>query len=187
MHIPFPTSQIFRELNFSPQILESLLSATLIGFHAFDHARHFINASKRILGIPTYRGRVGGLIGLDTNSRYKSKSGGGVGGGEGGGNTNKGGCYVCMSHVSVEGTTLDKAIGGGNFWKDVEGWRKAGNASLSIADEQPSSKRLLIGSIDVAQKLSGIPLKLLTFETLLRDYPVWKQKVSSLAQQTQKK
>ena len=28
-----------------------MLCADVIGFHAFDHARHFLNACKRILGL----------------------------------------------------------------------------------------------------------------------------------------
>lgn len=51
LHIPFPTSQIFRELECGEAILEGMLHADVVGFHAFDHARHFLNAGKRILGL----------------------------------------------------------------------------------------------------------------------------------------
>lgn len=63
LHIPFPTSQIFRELECGEELLEGILHANVIGFHTFDHARHFLNASKRILGLP-YETLVGGLIGI---------------------------------------------------------------------------------------------------------------------------
>ncbi len=39
------------------------------------------------------------------------------------------------------------------------------------------STRKIIAGIDVAQRLSGIALKLLAFERLLKDYPVWQQNV----------
>merc|ERR1719203_1241779 len=68
LHIPFPTSQIFRELEFGEAILEGMLHADVVGFHAFDHARHFLNASKRILGL-NYESLVGGLIGVPFFSR----------------------------------------------------------------------------------------------------------------------
>ena len=32
-------------------IPQGMLCADVIGFHAFDHARHFLNACKRILGL----------------------------------------------------------------------------------------------------------------------------------------
>jgi len=216
LHIPFPTSQIFRELNFSPQILESFLSATLVGFHAFNHARHFINSAKRILGIPTFRGRAGGLIGLDMQSRYKRKTSNN----RGSGISKSQGCYVCLSHVSIESVSLDQVMQKDTFWCDVEHWRVKGGTNLNFVDQAddsdsntgtttPKSKnssrtnsraasphttmlqqtfnrrrsngprrKLLIGSVDVAQKLSGVPLKLVTFETLLHDYPVWKHNVT---------
>jgi trehalose 6-phosphate synthase/phosphatase len=63
LHIPFPTSQIFRELECGEAILQGILHANVVGFHAFDHARHFLNAAKRILGLD-YESMVGGLIGV---------------------------------------------------------------------------------------------------------------------------
>lgn len=37
--------------------------------------------------------------------------------------------------------------------------------------------RIVIGGLDVAQRLSGVALKLLAFERLLSDYPIYKQKL----------
>jgi len=51
LHIPFPTSQIFRELECGESILEGILAADVVGFHTFDYARHFLNACKRIMGL----------------------------------------------------------------------------------------------------------------------------------------
>ena len=85
LHIPFPTSQIFREIECGEAILEGMLHADVVGFHAFDHARHFLTASKRILGL-SYESLVGGLIGV----QYGRKT-----------------VLVTMHNVSIEPKILD--------------------------------------------------------------------------------
>jgi hypothetical protein len=85
LHIPFPTSQIFRELECGEAILEGMLHADVVGFHAFDHARHFLTAAKRILGL-SYDSLVGGLIGV----QYGRKT-----------------VLVTMHNVSIEPKILD--------------------------------------------------------------------------------
>ena len=85
LHIPFPTSQIFRELECGQSILEGMLHADVVGFHAFDHARHFLNAAKRILGL-NYESLVGGLIGVN----FMGKT-----------------VLVSMSNVSIEPRMID--------------------------------------------------------------------------------
>jgi hypothetical protein len=88
LHIPFPTSQIFRELECGEAILEGMLHADVVGFHAFDHARHFLTAAKRILGL-SYDSLVGGLIGV----QYGRKT-----------------VLVTMHNVSIEPTILDGKV-----------------------------------------------------------------------------
>ena len=85
LHIPFPTSQIFRELECGEAILQGILHANVVGFHAFDHARHFLNAAKRILGLD-YESMVGGLIGV----HFQGKT-----------------VLVTMSNVSIEPRMAD--------------------------------------------------------------------------------
>jgi trehalose 6-phosphate synthase/phosphatase len=57
--------------------LQGMLHANVVSFHAFDHARHFLNAPKRILGL-NYESLEGGLrsIGVNFLSRlvFNSKS-----------------------------------------------------------------------------------------------------------------
>jgi trehalose 6-phosphate synthase/phosphatase len=88
LHIPFPTSQIFRELECGEQILQGMLHADVVGFHAFDHARHFLNAAKRILGL-NYDSIAGGLIGVSFQ-----------------GST----VLVSMSNVSIEPGNVDAVL-----------------------------------------------------------------------------
>lgn len=85
LHIPFPTSQIFRTLPEAPLLLRSMAAADLVGFHAFDHARHFLNASRRMLGFLTQT-RPGGMITLAVGDRE---------------------VIVTMSHVSIETSRFD--------------------------------------------------------------------------------
>ena len=88
LHIPFPTSQIFRTLSAGARLLEGMVSADVVGFHAFDHARHFLNACKRLLGLK-YKSRKGGLIGVEHNGRV---------------------VMVVMSHVGIEPPLINAGL-----------------------------------------------------------------------------
>ncbi|CAM9720797.1 unnamed protein product [Discosporangium mesarthrocarpum] len=88
LHIPFPTSQIFRALAHGDELLQGMLSANIVGFHAFDHARHFLNAGKRLLGL-SYQSIKGGLIGVEYQRRT---------------------VMVVMSHVGTEPDMLDRSM-----------------------------------------------------------------------------
>lgn len=50
LHIPFPSFEVFRILPWRTEILSGILGSDLIGFHTYDYARHFISATKRLLG-----------------------------------------------------------------------------------------------------------------------------------------
>lgn len=50
LHVPFPSSEVYRELPCRSEILESLLYADLIGFHDFAYLRHFSSSVYNILG-----------------------------------------------------------------------------------------------------------------------------------------
>ena len=50
LHIPFPSSEIFRLIPWCREIIEGLTGADLIGFHTFDYVRHFAESVRRILG-----------------------------------------------------------------------------------------------------------------------------------------
>lgn len=51
LHIPFPSSEVFRILPWRSAILEGLLGADLIGFHTLTYVRHFTAALLQILGL----------------------------------------------------------------------------------------------------------------------------------------
>ncbi|MCG5051934.1 MAG: bifunctional alpha,alpha-trehalose-phosphate synthase (UDP-forming)/trehalose-phosphatase [Myxococcales bacterium] len=50
LHIPFPSSEVFRTLPFRERLLEGLLGADLVGFHTAAYARHFTSSALRVLG-----------------------------------------------------------------------------------------------------------------------------------------
>src|SRR4029453_1539600 len=60
LHIPFPSSEVFRTLPFREKILEGLLGADLIGFHTPSYLRHFASTLLRVLGIAPEGARVRG-------------------------------------------------------------------------------------------------------------------------------
>eukprot|EP01041_Mallomonas_annulata_P003535 gene3535-7029_t len=68
LHIPFPTSQIFRSLTSATELLHSMTCADVIGFHTFDYGRHFLQATKRMLGYRSHT-RPGGLLAITVGDR----------------------------------------------------------------------------------------------------------------------
>ncbi|KAG0207707.1 hypothetical protein BGX28_001104 [Mortierella sp. GBA30] len=51
LHIPFPSSEIFRCLHVRKEVLEGLLGADLVGFQTYSFARHFLQTCSRILAV----------------------------------------------------------------------------------------------------------------------------------------
>jgi len=88
LHIPFPVSMIFKEMECGEAVLEGILHADVVGFHGFTDARHFLSSSKRILGL-SHESLEGGLIGV----KYKGKT-----------------VVVTMSSVSIEPHIVDAAM-----------------------------------------------------------------------------
>lgn len=50
LHVPFPSSEIFRQLPWRDEILDSLLASDLIGFHDYSYLQHFSSSVLRLLG-----------------------------------------------------------------------------------------------------------------------------------------
>ena len=51
LHIPFPSSEVFRVLPWRRDILHGLLGADLIGFHTFGYMRHFMTSLLHVDGV----------------------------------------------------------------------------------------------------------------------------------------
>ena len=50
LHIPFPSSEVFRTIPGRKDIVKGLLGADLLGFHTYDYAHHFLQTVRRLLG-----------------------------------------------------------------------------------------------------------------------------------------
>lgn len=50
LHVPFPSSELYRELPCRKELLEGLLFSDLIGFHDFSYLRHLSSAAYNVLG-----------------------------------------------------------------------------------------------------------------------------------------
>lgn len=51
LHIPFPSTEVFRILPWRNEVLRGILGADLIGFHTLEYMRHFSNSVARIEGL----------------------------------------------------------------------------------------------------------------------------------------
>jgi len=58
LHIPFPSSEVFRILPWRTQILEGMLGANLIGFHTYSYLSHFSRAVLHILRLQMHSGKL---------------------------------------------------------------------------------------------------------------------------------
>jgi trehalose 6-phosphate synthase/phosphatase len=50
LHVPFPSSELYRCLSRRKEILEGVLGANMIGFQSYGYSRHFSSCCTRILG-----------------------------------------------------------------------------------------------------------------------------------------
>ena len=67
-HCAFPTSEIFRVIPQRHELVEGILGADMLGFHSYNHARHFLNTSKRLLGLKR-QSRRGGMLAVEHEGR----------------------------------------------------------------------------------------------------------------------
>ncbi len=58
LHIPFPSSELFRLLPWREEILQGMLGSDLLGFHTHDYVHHFLNSVRRILGHEHVLGQI---------------------------------------------------------------------------------------------------------------------------------
>lgn len=58
LHVPFPSSEIYRVLPKRLDLLRGVLGADLIGFHTWDYARHFMHACNRLLGLQATANKI---------------------------------------------------------------------------------------------------------------------------------
>lgn len=70
LHIPFPSSEIFRELPQREQILHSLVRCDLIGFHDLGYMNHFRSSLHRVLGESPSNENMWGVYPISIDSQH---------------------------------------------------------------------------------------------------------------------
>lgn len=58
LHIPFPSSEIYRIFARREEVLEGVLGADVVGFHTLSYVRHFRSAISHLLGVETRGNRA---------------------------------------------------------------------------------------------------------------------------------
>lgn len=58
LHIPFPSSEIYRIFARREEVLEGILGADVVGFHTLSYVRHFRSAISHLLGVETRGNRA---------------------------------------------------------------------------------------------------------------------------------
>ena len=53
LHIPFPSSEIFRCLHVRNELLDGMLGANVVGFQTYSFSRHFLHTCSRLKGVDT--------------------------------------------------------------------------------------------------------------------------------------
>ena len=51
VHCPWPSTEIFRSVPNTTELLEGMLGADIVGFHNFSYSRHFLSSCMRVLGV----------------------------------------------------------------------------------------------------------------------------------------
>ncbi|KAH7465767.1 hypothetical protein KRP22_014122 [Phytophthora ramorum] len=97
LHTPFPSSEIFRTLSMRADLLRGVLAADHIGFHLYEHARHFLTSCRRILGLK-YSAQPGGYIGVEYNGRM---------------------VMLTISHIGIEPLFMDRINASAQVEQDV--------------------------------------------------------------------
>eukprot|EP00298_Acanthocystis_sp_HF-20_P011473 c19411_g2_i1.p1 GENE.c19411_g2_i1~~c19411_g2_i1.p1 ORF type:complete len:991 (+),score=413.04 c19411_g2_i1:104-3076(+) len=205
--IPFPSSEQFRAVTNCNDLLRGLLACNMVGFLVFDHARHFLSACHRQLGLVSQSQSGGMLCVKAENDRF---------------------VFVAVSHVTVEPLLFETeenseneiikneenkktqkvqtqpfVRGRSNSFNDDVGQpvQKAGaGAGWSVtvpeltftAEELSALHRYILEQlpdlalhknirivlgIDVLDYLGGIYNKFLAFEHLLSSYECWRENV----------
>ena len=70
LHIPFPSSEIFRELPQRKEIINSLILCDQIGFHDLSYLNHFRSSVQRVLGKVIPKERALGVYPISIDSDY---------------------------------------------------------------------------------------------------------------------
>lgn len=144
LHVPFPTSEIFRTLYHRNELLQGMLGADLIAFHLYNYLRHFLNVCQRLLYVHCEREAKAGLFVMRVRDKLGS-----------------------MHHMRNVGVRVNSIVSmtPREQLKQIKFSREVQDLANALR-EKYKGKRILVG-IDRCNRMSGMSLKLLAFEHLL--------------------
>jgi trehalose 6-phosphate synthase/phosphatase len=58
LHIPFPSSEVFRLIPWREELLRGIIGADLVAFHTYSYVHHFLNSVRRTLGYEFEKGQL---------------------------------------------------------------------------------------------------------------------------------
>ncbi|ETV91849.1 trehalose-phosphatase, variant 1 [Aphanomyces invadans] len=148
MHVPFPSSEIFRTLTVRTELLRAMLCANHIGFLVFEHARHFLTACKRLLGLD-YRTSHTGMLAVEYNGRL---------------------VLITCSHCGTELNHMRDLLG--KLDSDARAVALQSSFAPLLTEGDPRRKKYILASVDRLEGLCGVPLKLRAFDRFLSMYPM---------------
>ena len=153
-HVPFPTSELFRTLPTRVEMVDGMLNADVVGFHSFDHARHFLTACQRLCGFAHQSKQ--GTLGVNVNGRN---------------------VMVSVSHIGIERNHLKQTAESKETQALVRLHLQKNylSSSSSSSSFSSSKRRLWIVCYEQLQRQNGITLALLAFEHLLKEYPKFRK------------
>ncbi|KAI8977044.1 glycosyltransferase family 20-domain-containing protein [Mycotypha africana] len=154
LHIPFPSSEIFRCLPCKllylrstqaycfdiarKYLLEAMLQSDVIGFQTYSFARHFLQTCSRILSVDATP------LGVQLDTHY---------------------CSVHIHPIGIDVLTLNQKIGD----PQVAQW-------MTKLKEKYADKKLIVAR-DKLDYIKGVRQKLLAYEDFLTRHPEWHGKV----------
>lgn len=146
LHVPFPSSEIFRCLAVRTEILRAMLCADHIGFLIFEHARHFLTSCKRILGLNNVSSPNGMLV-VEYNGRKVN---------------------ISCSHIEPDVSHLHSILDNVDADSGALAFKNAVEAHVYDCNQQ---KKIVIASVDRLEGLAALPLKLRAFDRFLSLHP----------------
>ncbi len=128
-----------------------MLNSDLIGFLLFEYTRNFLTCCKRMLGLE-YEFRRGGFLGVEYGGRH---------------------VIVQVSTFGVSPTLLQGHLGADAAAQAQESLRPlhAAQQPLAVGGKQP----VVLAGVDYLDRFKGVPLKLLAWEALLKNYPKYRR------------
>lgn len=150
LHSPCPSPEVWRVIPHRSELLRGMLAGDVVGFHLFEYARHFMTSCRRLLGL-----------------------GENVGGPTGGGlciNTGSRRVTITVSHVGIDPDVLNARL------RLPETAEHEGR----LREQCKVGERIVVGGVEMLHPLQGAHIKLLAFQQLLENYPVWRKRLTLL-------